>query len=232
METVDDTVPRRRRGRVGLLAAVGIVAVTAAVTIGLVVPTDSDPAPVRPSATAIETPSRVDASTAGNGELATGNGELTRGPLMAASPPLSVTIPALEVTSSLVGLGLTDDGRMEVPDNAEMIGWFASAPTPGSLGPAILAGHVNWKNKPGVFVNLARLAAGDTISVARQDGSTARFAVTRVERYPKNSFPTDAVYGAIDHAGLRLITCGGEFDASRHSYRDNVVVFADLRHAS
>jgi len=36
------------------------------------------------------------------------------------------------------------------------------------------------------------------------------------------------VYGAIDHAGLRLITCGGTYDAAKHRYLDNVVVFARL----
>ncbi len=36
------------------------------------------------------------------------------------------------------------------------------------------------------------------------------------------------MYGNIDHAGLRLITCGGSFDRQAASYRDNVVAFADL----
>ena len=45
-------------------------------------------------------------------------------------------------------------------------------------------------------------------------------------RYPKRAFPTAAVYGDIDHAGLRLITCGGAFDRSAGSYEDNVVVYA------
>ena len=44
----------------------------------------------------------------------------------------------------------------------------------------------------------------------------------------KSQFPTHAVYGAIDHAGLRLITCGGTYDAASHRYLDNVVVFARL----
>ncbi len=29
-------------------------------------------------------------------------------------------------------------------------------------------------------------------------------------------------------AGLRLITCGGEFDRQARSYDDNIVAFADL----
>jgi hypothetical protein len=35
-------------------------------------------------------------------------------------------------------------------------------------------------------------------------------------------------YGDLDHAGLRLITCGGSFDRQARSYDDNIVVFADL----
>ena len=52
--------------------------------------------------------------------------------------------------------------------------------------------------------------------------------MTQVEEYPKDEFPTDVVYGDLDHAGLRLITCGGSFDREARSYDDNIVVFADL----
>ncbi len=48
------------------------------------------------------------------------------------------------------------------------------------------------------------------------------------DTYAKSDFPTDAVYGDIDHAGLRLITCGGFFDEDTGDYEDNVVVFAEL----
>ncbi|MEA2460873.1 MAG: hypothetical protein QOH90_1050, partial [Actinomycetota bacterium] len=36
------------------------------------------------------------------------------------------------------------------------------------------------------------------------------------------------VYGDIAHAGLRLLTCGGDFDDTTGHYLDNVVVFASL----
>ena len=36
------------------------------------------------------------------------------------------------------------------------------------------------------------------------------------------------MYGNVDHAALRLITCGGSFDQQAASYRDNIVAFADL----
>jgi hypothetical protein len=69
---------------------------------------------------------------------------------------------------------------------------------------------------------------GDRVSVGRKDGRTAVFKVTRVARFSKSRFPSRAVYGPIDHAGLRLITCGGTYDAAAHRYLDNVIVFARL----
>ena len=56
---------------------------------------------------------------------------------------------------------------------------------------------------------------------------TAVFTVSRVDRLSK-SRSSRAVYGAIDHAELRLITCGGTYDAASHRYLNNIVVFARL----
>jgi len=161
----------------------------------------------------------------------TGPGELTTGPLMATSTPTEVSLPTLKIASALIALGLQPDGTMQVPDDASTVGWYTKAPTPGSLGPAVLAGHVNWRGHDGAFAKLHTLKPGDPVTVRRQDGSVAMFEVSRIDRYPKDRFPTGDVYGPIDHAGLRLITCGGEFDTSAHSYRDNIVVYATLSHA-
>ena len=79
-----------------------------------------------------------------------------------------------------------------------------------------------------MFYDLRRLKAGASITIVRQDGSTAVFQVTGTQQVPKGTFPTRAVYGDVDHPALRLITCGGSFDHTAHSYRDNIVVYADL----
>lgn len=147
---------------------------------------------------------------------------------MAKSTPVRMTIPAIGVDSELMDLGLQDDGTIEVPPEGFPAGWYTGAPTPGELGPAIVAGHIDWGGQPGVFVGLRDLQPDDEVTVAREDGSTAMFRVTRVERFPKAGFPTAVVYGDIDHAGLRLITCGGSFNRQAHSYDDNIVVFAEL----
>lgn len=156
---------------------------------------------------------------------------LTTGPLMSPSPPTRVTIPKLHTTSGFIGLGRNPDGSMTPPPDADAVGWFTGAPTPGALGPAVLAGHEDWDGKEGAFADLKELAPGDRIIVDRADGSTAVFVVTRVEQHAKTAFPTAAVYGPTDHAALRLITCGGPFETATHHYRDNVVVFADLSEA-
>jgi hypothetical protein len=144
------------------------------------------------------------------------------------SEPVRVTIPALGVRTRVMELGLEPDGSMEVPPGASPAGWFDRSPTPGELGPAVLAGHVDWDGEPGAFWGLRTLERGDSVLVDRADGSTATFAVDRVAEYAKDEFPTGSVYGDIDTAGLRLITCGGDFDADEESYLDNVVVYATL----
>jgi sortase (surface protein transpeptidase) len=147
---------------------------------------------------------------------------------MANSKPVRMQIPAISVNSDLMDLGLQADGTMQVPSAGFPAGWYTGAPTPGQLGPAIIAGHVDWGGHPGVFYRLRDLKPGDQITVERQDRSTAVFRVTRVEQFPKDKFPTDVVYGDLDHAGLRLITCGGSFDSQARSYVDNIIAFADL----
>ena len=147
---------------------------------------------------------------------------------MVAAAPVRLQIPSIGVDSDLMDLGLQTDGTLEVPPSGFPAGWYTGAPTPGELGPAIITGHVDWGGQPGVFFDLWELSTGDEIAITRQDGSTARFRVTRVEQFAKHAFPTQAVYGDLDHAGLRLITCGGDFDPQARSYRDNVIVFAEL----
>jgi sortase (surface protein transpeptidase) len=147
---------------------------------------------------------------------------------MPPSVPVRVQIPSIGVDTELMDLGLQADGTLEVPPDGFPAGWYTGAPTPGQLGPAIIAGHVDWGGRPGVFFELREVSTGDEVAVTREDGSTARFRVSRVEQYGKDAFPTQIVYDDLDHAGLRLITCGGSFDAERRSYDDNIVVFAEL----
>ncbi|AGM02754.1 class F sortase [Amycolatopsis keratiniphila] len=150
-------------------------------------------------------------------------------PPLAPAKPARLEIPAIGVrTGEIIDLGLAGDGTLEVPHDAVTTGWFTGGPAPGEIGPAVLAGHVDYKKVPGVFVRLKELKAGDEALVHREDGITAVFTVYAVERHPKASFPTEKVYGDTTGPELRLITCGGDFDSSTGNYLDNVVAFAKL----
>ncbi|MFJ4970697.1 class F sortase [Streptomyces sp. NPDC088755] len=144
------------------------------------------------------------------------------------SRPVGITIPSLEVTSDLEQLGLGKNRAMETPKDPDKAGWYRPGATPGAVGPSVIAGHVTWDRSPAVFFRLAELEPGDRIEVRREDGTTAVFTVDRTAVYPKDDFPTVEVYRNLDHAGLRLITCGGDFSPQDSRYADNVVVYASL----
>lgn len=146
-----------------------------------------------------------------------------------AAAPVSVAVPSVDLSSSLVPIGVDTTGALVPPADYAQAGWFAAGVAPGDVGPAVLAGHVDSRSGPAVFWGLEDIQVGAQVLVGRADGSTLSFTVTRVAEYPKTAFATQEVYGPTVDAQLRLITCGGEFDRSRRSYTDNVVVYATLQ---
>ncbi len=148
--------------------------------------------------------------------------------VLPASAPVRLVVPAIGVDTELMDLGLNPDGTLEVPPGAFPAGWYTGGPTPGERGPAVIAGHVSWRSDAGVFHDLAALLAGDLLTVQRADQSVATFVVVDVQEYPKDAFPTEAVYGDTVGPELRLITCGGDFDTATGHFVDNVVVYATL----
>jgi sortase (surface protein transpeptidase) len=152
----------------------------------------------------------------------------TRG-YRATPVPVRIEIPKIGVASPLDRLGRAPDKTVEVPSRWEVAGWYAPGTRPGDPGSAVILGHVDSKRGPGVFFRLRELRRGDEVVIVRADGSTVRFAVERAEQYPKARFPTDAVYYPTLTPALRLVTCGGTFDATAGHYRSNLIVFAALR---
>ena len=79
-------------------------------------------------------------------------------------------------------------------------GWFAEGPAPGQVGPAVIAGHVDSRTGPAVFYRLHELRPGQAVLIERADGSRLRFVVERARSYPKEGFPTAAVFGPVPEA--------------------------------
>lgn len=210
--TLEDPRPPVRWRRASVLAALSAVVVGCAV-VGADTSTGPEP---------------------GEGTTASPSGSPGAGPAgtdatdpLDASDPARLTVPAIGVDVEVMDLGLQPDGTLEVPPGAFPAGWYDGSPTPGELGPAVLAGHVGYNGTPGVFADLEDVVVGDAVRVRRDDGSVARFTITSTEEYAKDAFPTDEVYGDVDHAGLRLITCAG-LDRASGAYGTNVVVYAEL----
>ena len=218
-----DTTVRRRRLLASAAAGVAGLVAAGLLTAGFL---SQDPAP--PSAQADSTNSSEAPGPPASQAPAEPLQEGPVGPEMASSPPVKISIPDLKVTSSMERLDLEPDKNLSVPRDPDKTGWYVGGPAPGVLGPAVIAGHVTWDGGPAVFFKVGSMKPGQQIEVERRNGSTAVFEVEKITQVAKNEFPTEEVYGSINHAGLRLITCGGTFNKKTNSYLDNVVVFAKL----
>jgi LPXTG-site transpeptidase (sortase) family protein len=198
------------------LALVAGLAVIAGGTAGLLLTRHPTPA-MRPVA-------------AGVGALPAPTGPIVAPPQSATpdpvAAPVTLTIPLIGVQTKLTTLGLAADGELQVPSSTSIAGWYTGSPRPGAIGSAIIVGHIDSVTGPGVFYRLSELKAGDKVYVKRADGTLAEFRVTSVQTYLKDQFPTEDVYGPVPDAELRLITCGGAFDAATGHYLSNIVVYA------
>lgn len=142
--------------------------------------------------------------------------------------PTQVVIPALEIAAPVVAVGLTPWGAMATPAQVDQVGWFEPGAAPGLDGTAILAGHRDSPAGPAIFFHLERLKVGDEIQVFRRAGAAPlTFRVQRVEIYPYDAAPLEAIFGAHATPGLILITCVGDFSYAE-GYADRVVVYAAI----
>ncbi|RLV56747.1 class F sortase [Aeromicrobium phragmitis] len=150
-------------------------------------------------------------------------------PAAAAPAPERLSIDAIGVDTGLVSLGLAEDETVEVPSNPDDAGWYTLGPSPGEDGSAVILGHVDSPTGPAVFAQLPSLQVGDEIDVTRKDGSQVTFSVARVATYANEDFPANKVYASTPgFPTLRLVTCGGDYDAANGGYQSNVVVYANL----
>ncbi|SHL42176.1 Sortase family protein [Pseudonocardia thermophila] len=151
--------------------------------------------------------------------------------------PARVLIPKLGVDDNLVPVGICrgysemcpdGPGGMELPP-VEDTGWYRPGPEPGEPGPAVLAGHVNWKGRPGALGRIGELEPGDLVTVVDVHGIHRTFVVDTVQQIPKTDYwsrTVPAVFGPTPGPELRLVTCSGQVVDG--NYSDNTVVSAHL----
>jgi sortase (surface protein transpeptidase) len=142
--------------------------------------------------------------------------------------PTRVSIPRLNISAVVVPTG-TDDHGVAVPTNPATTGWWVgSAPAGSDNGATVLVGHVDSAaTGPGALyrVGLGFVHNGYAIDVSTATGVVA-YRVYAQHVYHKTTGIPAAAFAATGPARLVLITCGGPFDRTTQSYRDNIVIYA------
>ncbi|MER5544157.1 class F sortase [Streptomyces sp. NPDC001118] len=146
------------------------------------------------------------------------------------SEPTRLLIPKISVDAPFTTLAMDASGTLKPPPagDTNLVGWYSEGVSPGEIGTAIIAGHLDTTTSPAVFANLDDLTAGDEFTVQRADGRDADFVVDDAETYAKDNFPSNRVFGDAQRAEVRLITCAGPYDKAAKDYTNNLVVYAHL----
>ncbi len=146
--------------------------------------------------------------------------------------PTTLEIPSINVNAPVKALGLTADGKMDVPNNFTDIGWYSPGTKPGDIGSAVMGAHVDngsiAPTIPGVFKNLSSLSVGSDLYVSDSNGKVLHFKVTQKKVYNYNDTDTQEVFGSTGMPMLNLITCYGTWLPAQHTYDQRLVIFSEL----
>jgi LPXTG-site transpeptidase (sortase) family protein len=147
-----------------------------------------------------------------------------------AMQPVRIQIPALNVDASVIPAGVTSAGALQVPENVSQAAWYQDGSAPGQRGTAIIAAHVDFAGKLGLFNKLHTLKKGDVIIVTDYSRHIYRYSAVTGRLFPKSDPSTvQSLAAASAKPGrpqLALITCGGALNSAKHSYYDNYVLLA------
>jgi len=147
-------------------------------------------------------------------------------PLPQPGVPVRLRIADLDVDAPAVPVARQPDDQMEIPAASEA-GWYSPGPRPGdAFGSAVLAAHIDFDGRPGVFFRLDQLAVGAEVVAVDDLGAEHRYRVTERFQVDKDRLPRAELFRTGGAPVLTLITCGGAFDQADRRYRDNIVVRA------
>jgi LPXTG-site transpeptidase (sortase) family protein len=146
---------------------------------------------------------------------------------VADSQPKIIRAPAIRMEGLIQKVGLDQEGKIAVPGNVNVAGWYVDRAKPGSKGLSIIDGHVSGKYTEGIFHDLGKLKPGDDLSVEYGNGQKHAFKVIDVREMPsadadKALFEQDPAVSS----QLNLITCSGRFDRGANAYQNRTIVRA------
>ncbi|WP_133982546.1 class F sortase [Kribbella voronezhensis] len=147
----------------------------------------------------------------------------------APSPvPIRLVVAGAALTMPVKSVGVGADGQMALPADPSTIGWYRFGPGPADrAGSVVLGGHLDSREfGVGPLARLRKVRPGDLIEITMTDGTVAGYRVTTVKDIPKQKLAVDDLFDREGSRRLRIVTCGGPYDADAGGYRDNLVVTA------
>lgn len=140
-----------------------------------------------------------------------------------------IKIPSINVYARVMQVGETSKGAIDVPGNVHDAAWYNASAKPGQVGATVLDGHVSGWGTAGVFHDIKKLSAGDTVQIVKGDNTILTYKVIKTVVYDAKKVDMQAVVNPVSKgkSGLNLITCDGHVKAGTSEYTQRVVVFTE-----
>jgi LPXTG-site transpeptidase (sortase) family protein len=130
---------------------------------------------------------------------------------------------------SIFPLGVTAEGRLEVPENSMEGGWYYKSAKAGEEGNVLINAHYDdVHGRPAAFYNLKSVKVNDTVALV--DSYDRQFPYRVTETYFISIYDEDRVEKLLESEGasLTLVTCGGFWLPGEGTYNQRLVVKATL----
>lgn len=144
--------------------------------------------------------------------------------------PKKIIIDSLNLKIDVTTVGIDPSGYLDTPKEWNIAGWYSQSARPSENGNMLIDGHYDDNyGRPAVFWKLKNLKSGDKVSILDSYGRSYDYLVV-------NSYFVDINdperLKVLEKSGnvpaLTLITCGGVWNAAKHTYSDRLVVSAQL----
>ncbi len=124
--------------------------------------------------------------------------------------------------------GTASDGRLAVPDDIRIAGWWRGSARLGDpFGSTLLAAHVDsFTQGLGPFAGLLSARSGQHVTL-RSRHLTQTYAVVSLALVPRGTLSQHPrIFSARGPRRLTLVTCAGPYDAARGGYQNLAVITA------
>lgn len=140
---------------------------------------------------------------------------------VAATLPSGIVVPIRPAATTL-------DGRLDVPNDSEVAGWWPGGSRVGDpFGSTLVAAHVDSASRGlGPFAELLSVGRGDRV-VLTTAHLTQEFAVDSLRLVPRGPLVDEEwLFSASGAHRLTLVTCAPPYDRTRGGYQNLAVVTA------